>query len=262
MLAQLKQIVTAPGTLATCHTFKVLPLPLIKEDHPSICFWTRKEFDEFNARNDGETDGLASKKTRRGRPSNDDEEKHPYLENEDGTPVDHYRLNMFGNKARRLFESMRSANVAPTSWAKMTSQVYEYFRTEMLSEFNEFRFCEGNWKLDLWATRTYGSWMQRIRKSDENEGSSRPSKKRRKIESPSPSVNMASILGDSTLFKIDDGDAAENTDTSHITPVSPIISTTPSLTVPLIAPFQNGPTTTTTPVLPTASAAFNIIDPL
>jgi hypothetical protein len=247
LLAQLKQI--APWMSAACHTFKVLPLPLIKEDHPSICFWTRKEFDEFNARNDGETDGLASKKTRRGRPSNDDEEKHPYLENEDGTPVDHYRLNMFANKARRLFESMRSANVAPTSWAKMTNEVYEYFRIEMLSEFNEFRFCDGNWKLDLWATRAYGSWMQR---TDENEGSSRPSKKRRKIsnlESPSPSVNVASILDDSTLFKIDDGDAA-------------IISMTPPLTVPVIAPFQNGPTTTTTPVLPTASAAFNIIDPL
>lgn len=178
LLQQLKQIVTAPGTSATCHTFKVLLPPLIKENYPSICYWTRKEFDEFITRNDRETDGLALKRTQRGRPSNDNEEKHPYLENKDGTSVDHYRLNMFGNKACRLFESMCAANIAPMSWAKMSSQVYEYFRTEMLSEFNEFRFCDGNWKLDLWATQTYGSWMQRIHKSDENEGSSRPSKKR------------------------------------------------------------------------------------
>jgi hypothetical protein len=228
LLQQLNQIISAPGTSATCHTFKVLLPPLLKENHPSICYWTRKEFDEFITRNDGETDGLALKKTRRGRPSNDDEEKHPYLENEDGTPVDHYRLNMFGNKARRLFESMRAADVAPMSWAKMSSQVYEYFQIEMLSEFNEFRFCDGNWKLDLWATRTYGLWMQRIRKSDENEGSSRPSKKRRKIlnlESPSPSIK-ASILDDTTLFKIDDG---ENTDTAQNSPILPTTPTPPVL---------------------------------
>jgi hypothetical protein len=254
LLQQLKQIVTAPGTSATCHTFNVLPLTLLKEDHPSICFWTRKEFDEYITRNDGETDGLALKKTRRGRPSNDDDEKHPYLENEDGTPVDHYQLNLFGNKARRLFESMRAANVAPTSWAKMTSQVYEYFRIEMLSEFKEFRYCDGNWKLDLWATRTYGSWMQRIRKLEENdnvEGSSRPSKRRKvsKLESPSPSV-MAPILDDSTLFKIDGG---ENTD-------APIMSMTPrSPPLTVIAPCQNQPTTMTTSA-PTAT--INIIDPL
>lgn len=99
LLQQLKQIVTAPGTSVTCHTFKVLLLPLIKEDHLSICFWTWKEFDEFITWNDGETDGLALKKTWRGQPSNNNEEKHPYLENEDGTPVDHHWLDMFGNKA-------------------------------------------------------------------------------------------------------------------------------------------------------------------
>lgn len=96
-----------------------LPPPLCQEDFESVKFWTEKSYDEYQKRNDSDTDGLATKKPRRGRPSNLDgnEDKHPYLEDNMGTPVDRSRLIKFSDKAHKIFNSLKSASFAAPSVA-------------------------------------------------------------------------------------------------------------------------------------------------
>ncbi|KAG6806706.1 hypothetical protein H0H92_010306, partial [Tricholoma furcatifolium] len=198
----------------TVHTFKLLPPPLNPNDF-SIRFWTEKAYEEFIDAHDGETDGNATEKPRRGRPPTTGEnEKHLYLESSDGKPVDQYRLRRFGDKARQLFESLRRYNMAPEKWKSLDNEAYDYFKIEMLNKFQEFRLCDGNWKLDTWAAKTYASWTQKLCNKGESGELEQSKKKENQISKKSkltlstPSANSAPespvTIDNANLFKMDE----------------------------------------------------------
>ena len=88
---------------------KNAPPSLLQTDYKSVKFWLEKAYKEYQKRDDGNTNGLAIRKPRHGRPSNsseDDDEKHLYLEDGEGVPVDRYQLAKFGDKARKIFNSL------------------------------------------------------------------------------------------------------------------------------------------------------------
>lgn len=162
-----------------------LPPPLCHDDYEDVKFWTEKAYDEYQRRNDGDTDG---------------------------------RLNRISDKARKIFNSLKTANMAPSSWGRMGLDVYDYFKIEMVCEFEEFRFCEGSWKLERWASRAYASWMQGVRKRNEA-GHSKEKRKRSTSEDSHHSID------DSGLLKID---SDHETDTAIATFPAPL-APSPSL---------------------------------
>ncbi|KAF9463096.1 hypothetical protein BDZ94DRAFT_1309018 [Collybia nuda] len=107
----------------------LLPPPLHQKDHKSVKFWSEKSYEEYQRRNNGDTDGLATNKPRCGRPSKSDEneDKHPYLEDNTGTPA---------------------VSLAVPSWGRLGLNASDYIKIEMVSEFEEFQLCEGFWKLE------------------------------------------------------------------------------------------------------------------
>jgi hypothetical protein len=177
---------------------KPLPVSLLHQDYPNVRYWMEKAYDEYLKAEDGDTDGLATRKAKRGRPSKsdeDDDDKHPYLEDHEGIPVNRQRLSKFGDRARKVFNTLKHASVAPPSWGHLGLNAYEYFKNEMMFEFQEFRLCDGAWKLDRWAARAYASWRQNIRRQEGDR-----MKKKRKLSS-SPQLPA---LDDSGLIKMDD----------------------------------------------------------
>jgi hypothetical protein len=60
--------------------------------------------------------------------------------------------------------------LAPSTWGQLGLDAYEYFRIEMMTEFEEFRLSKGSWKLDRWAARAYVSWRQNIRRQEGETG--------------------------------------------------------------------------------------------
>ena len=88
LLAKFNQIASQSNSVhPTCRTYKPDPPNLLSTDYPLVCFWQRSAYEKFVKRGNGDTDGLATTKPRRGRPSNDEGgEKHPYLETKDVTP--------------------------------------------------------------------------------------------------------------------------------------------------------------------------------
>jgi hypothetical protein len=54
----------------------------------------------------------------------------------------------------------------------------------MMSEFKEFRLCDGSWKLDRLAARVYASWRQNIRRYEHDVGTH--SNKRERLTWPHP----------------------------------------------------------------------------
>lgn len=210
-----------------------LPPPLCQDDYDEVKFWTEKAYDEYQKRNDGDTDGLATKKARRGHPSitDDTDEKHPYLEDSTGKAVDRYRLNRISDKARKIFNSLKTANVAPSSWGRMGLDVYDYFKIEMVCAFEEFRFCEGSWKLERWASRAYASWMQGVRKR-KDAGHLKTKRKR------STSEDSHRPIDDSGLLKID-SDHDTDTATFSVPPApSPALFSAASVASDAVTPIQ------------------------
>lgn len=63
-------------------------------------------------------------------------------------------------KAKQCWFLLHRAQLAPLKWTKIETDAYEFFKSEMLSEFPEFQLCDCCWKLDLWATLNYPSWFK------------------------------------------------------------------------------------------------------
>jgi hypothetical protein len=171
------------GSHTLLSTSKEPPPPLDPKDYPLVRFWTIKSFDAYCDEIRGETDGLATQQKRRGRrrKSEISEDRYPYLENRDGSVVPREVLIKVGQKARRVWQGLSDASIAPPSWGKATEAAYTYFNAEMLNdpEFTFFRYCEGNWKIKRWATKAYSSWAHNhLRLSDAGERAPRPAKRK------------------------------------------------------------------------------------
>jgi hypothetical protein len=173
-----------------------LPPPLDPKDYCQVRFWTTKSFEAYCDSISGDTDALATQQKRRGRrrKSEANDDRHPYLENADGSPIPRDVLVKVGQKARRLWQSLNTGGFAPSSWGKASEGAYNYFNSEMLNvpEFIFFRYCEGNWKIVRWATKAYASWAHNHLRSS-NASESKPSRvNKRKHE----------VLDDPSLFQI------------------------------------------------------------
>jgi hypothetical protein len=178
-------------------TSKDTPPPLDPKDFPNIQFWTARVFDAYHRTQTGETDGLATKQRGPGRPPKDEttEDRHPYLENADGTPVPWEVTVLIGQKARRVWQTLHDIGQAPPSWGKASETAYTYFISEMLNvpEFAFFRYCEGNWKLMRWTSKAYASWTRNYLKSNNAVATKAARVRKRKRE----------LLADPTLLQID-----------------------------------------------------------
>lgn len=173
------------------------PPPLDQTQYSHIRFWTAKSFDAHFNDLVGETDGLATKEKRRGRRRNasNDEDPHPYLETAHGTRIPREILVKVGQKARRLWQALNTAGLAPSSWGKANEVAYTYFHGEMLNEpdFEFFRYCEGNWKITRWATKAYASWKHNhLRPNNAEDGRTSGTNKRKR-----------ELLDDPSLLRID-----------------------------------------------------------
>lgn len=152
----------------------VRPDPKKHEDVPLVRLWTRKEFRSecvlhANAQR-GETNGDATSARgngKRGRPrkgsDRDNKPTHFYLENADGVPVSDEQISEMSRKARMLWRSLDSDNMAPPTFGQISMRAWEYYSSVMLSDeaFDFLLLCDdGEWKLREWSTRSYPSWYR------------------------------------------------------------------------------------------------------
>jgi hypothetical protein len=78
---------------------------------------------------------------------------------------------------------MNTAGLAPSPWGKASELAYNYFNCEMLNEpeFEFLRYCEGNWKINRWATKAYTSWRHNHLKPGDNGKTQYASKRKREL---------------------------------------------------------------------------------
>ncbi|SJL09585.1 uncharacterized protein ARMOST_12965 [Armillaria ostoyae] len=184
--------------------------PLHEKDYPLIRFWRLKTYQAFLDEQKGETNGLATSKPKRGRPrkisdADDDDDtpsRHPYLEDEDGSPVSQEELWNISRFSKKCLKTLLKAELAPEKWGAIDDLAEDYFEIRMTNEFKVFQTCEGGWKLKTYITKMYPSWARhnhpakvaKKRKQEpiENEISITP--KRLRTDSPKPFLDTTNLF--------------------------------------------------------------------
>lgn len=116
-----------------------------KATHPGIRFWTRDDFNKW-------LDLIEQQDEKRG--------KEPYLEEEDGSAVDHSRLTIIRRTVRSGFSELRNMKRAPRVWGDLDATGRQFFHSYMESNFPLFRCAVAGWKLDNLARSMYPSWKK------------------------------------------------------------------------------------------------------
>ncbi|KAF8522463.1 hypothetical protein BU17DRAFT_64389 [Hysterangium stoloniferum] len=119
-------------------------------EFPDVKFWTRSDWQQFTK------DCIE-----RGR----DFKKLGFLTNEEGQALGDTRISVMTDYAKQLWNSLRTEKEDPESWGGRNAFASEYFCNHMCTKFPEFQWCEGDWKVQAFATVGYPDWVGQARKS-------------------------------------------------------------------------------------------------
>ena len=86
-----------------------------------------------------------------------------FLTDEDGNPATESWMKMFMSTAKQAWNELYRLQLEPSSWTKKTHKAASYFAYIMKTNFNEFRYCDGNWKVEWFATIKYPDWCHDAR---------------------------------------------------------------------------------------------------
>ncbi|KAJ3745940.1 hypothetical protein EV360DRAFT_90042 [Lentinula raphanica] len=121
-----------------------IPAPLEKDEYPDVTFWEESDWNQHKSRNH--------------KPST-----FGYLMDADGNTTTDARLSEMSAAARGLFIQLYYARKDPDTWSKRSDEVQRYFDSNMKTNFPEFCYCSGNWKLRLFGTIKFAEWSKNNR---------------------------------------------------------------------------------------------------
>lgn len=121
------------------------PAQCYQEDYEDVHFWTRAEWTEYE-----------HKKREKGEKYH----KLRFISQENGRMVDSARLSAIRKEATELWNTLYHTHDDPPSWKSKTKIASQYFSNSMCLKFEEFRWCEDNWKIEAFATNRYPDWCR------------------------------------------------------------------------------------------------------
>ena len=118
-------------------------------DFDGVGFWTRGEWTQHQKNCE-----------ERGK----DFKKLGFLTDGDGQALDDNWIDMMTKHARLLWNSLYKEREDPETWGVRSMFASTYFSNSMRIKFPEFRWCEGDWKVQNFATVRFSDWSQDVRK--------------------------------------------------------------------------------------------------
>lgn len=142
----LQDKITHPSTDQSAE-ITVPPAPPIanEDDHDSVRFWKKSEWRNFE-----ESERKRNRNT----------VKFSFICDEFGESVASSRIDEIGDAAKLAWNELHHFRLAPTTWAKKIDRANEYFSNTMRTKFPELRLCQGDWKLQEFATERYPAWCR------------------------------------------------------------------------------------------------------
>lgn len=124
--------------------------PLDKEGYPYVRHWHEEDWVKY---------------TERQRDRGQVAPRLGFLTDEDGGPVPESRIKMFMSTAKQAWNELYRLRLDPRSWTKKTPKAASYLAYIMKTHFDEFRYCDGDWKVERFAIIKYPDWCRDARES-------------------------------------------------------------------------------------------------
>ncbi len=67
--------------------------------------------------------------------------------------------------AKQAWNELYRLRLDPRSWTKKTPKAASYLAYIMKTNFDEFRYCDGDWKVERFAIIKYPDWCRDARES-------------------------------------------------------------------------------------------------
>ena len=136
----------------TNNTFVTPPAPesLQQSQYGKVKYWTKASWQDYVDR---------AKDKNRGREPTWTE----FMTDEKGVELSKQRHKELWEDAKMAWNSLYYRRLDPTTWSKKHTAAADYFYNTILQKYPEFRLCDGNWKLQMWATRRYSDWTKNVR---------------------------------------------------------------------------------------------------
>ena len=126
------------------------PGPLLQSQYDKVKYWTKASWQDYVDR--------AKDKNSRHEPTWTE-----FITDEKGVQMSKQRLKELWEDAKIAWNSLYYRRLDPTTWSKKHTVAADYFYNTILLKYPEFRLCDGNWKLQLWATKRYSDWTKNVR---------------------------------------------------------------------------------------------------
>ena len=137
---------------ASHHTFVTPPAPgaLQQSQYGAVKYWTKTSWQEYVDRAKDKNSGREPTWTE-------------CITDEKGAQMSKQRHKELWEDAKIAWNSLYYRRLDPTTWSKKHTAAANYFYNTILQKYPEFRLCDGNWKLQMWATKRYSDWTKNVR---------------------------------------------------------------------------------------------------
>ncbi|KAH9853921.1 hypothetical protein C2E23DRAFT_884548 [Lenzites betulinus] len=148
ILARISPISGASGACTRETTAETAPPEPQPDLYPNITFWTRESWTPYQQHGDKHHLRHNAHNVR------------IYLQHADGSVISKGRLTEMSEFQRHLWEKYRNERKLPEKWSQAGSDIVSDHRQEMYRNFPELSLCEGHYKLALFASERYSSWIR------------------------------------------------------------------------------------------------------
>ncbi|KAF8154952.1 hypothetical protein B0H34DRAFT_860719 [Crassisporium funariophilum] len=146
--------VSSPPTLGqpANHKFTIPDSPPLynEDDFEDVKFWTRREWSTFVDKQ--REKGISTPKL-------------GFLCHEDGKVLSDARFAAIGKYAQEIWAELYRERQDPDTWKNKTETATTYFSNSMRHKFEEFRYCDNDWKVEAYATIRYPDFARYPRAS-------------------------------------------------------------------------------------------------
>ena len=126
------------------------PGPLDEEDYPDVLYWNEQSW---------------IKHIERQRDRGEVIPRLGFLTDDMGNPVAESQIKAFTSIAKQAWNELFRHRLDPSSWTKKTPKAASYLAHVLKTNFTEFRYCDGDWKVERFAVIKYPDWCRDARES-------------------------------------------------------------------------------------------------
>ena len=116
----------------------------------AACFWSKEDWEKYVAQ---------------GKAANREPPWNGFITDDKGVAMPRQWHRELYEDAKIAFNSLFYRRLDPPTWSKKHGPAAGYFYNTIRAKYPQFLLCDGNWKLQAWATKRYPDWTKNVRGS-------------------------------------------------------------------------------------------------